>query len=160
LEGKEGGSVNNIADLFDLPREVIESRFDGTPLEPIALVTQKMVAWLPVSTNVIRDLGPLPGDEEEYAKRTKPYRRGILSERRLRDKRVTRERLIRDSKALRYALRWAAEDLVDYRSWGDEQAAEAARLRARIDEIFSYLTPEQRNEVYRQSKQARNETRT
>jgi hypothetical protein len=97
----------------------------------------------------------LPGDEEEYAKRAKPYRGGILSERRLRDKRTTRERLIRDAKAIRHALRWAVEDLVDYKSWGEQQAREASEMRARVEEVFSYLTQEERERVWKRSEEAR-----
>ena len=117
--------------------------------------TAKAQAFIPFSTQLLRDLGPLPGDEEEYGKRIKPYRGGILSERRLRDKRITRERLLKDSKALRHALRWASEDLVDTKSWGDHLASEAAQLRARIDEVFSYLTQEERERVWRLSAEAR-----
>lgn len=96
----------------------------------------KTQAFIPYSTQLIRDLGPLPGDEEEYAKRVKPYRGGILSARRLRDKRIKRERLIKDSKALRHALRWASEDLVDAKGWGDHLAAKVPQLeRVRIAAI-------------------------
>jgi hypothetical protein len=115
----------------------------------------KTIWEIPIGTQLLRDSGPLPGDEEEYAERARPYRGGILAEHRLRDRRVTRERLIRDSKALRHALRWAVEDLVDMESWGHHEAAEAAKMRARIDEIFSYLTEEQRTEVWRRSDEAR-----
>lgn len=79
--------------------------------------TQKALTFIPISTQLLRDLGPLPGDEQEYAKRAKPYRKGILSQRRLHDKRVTRERLVLDSIALRHALREAAEEIVDFKTW-------------------------------------------
>jgi hypothetical protein len=77
---------------------------------------------LPISTQLLRDFGPLPGDEEEYARFAKPYRGGILSERRLRDKRVSRERLVKDSIALRHALREATEELVDFKAWKEAKS--------------------------------------
>ena len=84
--------------------------------------------FIPLSTQILRDPGPLPGDEEEYAKRLKPYRGGILSERRLGDKRVTRERLVKDSLALRHALRAASEDLVDAKGWIEHLEASRAAV--------------------------------
>lgn len=99
-------------------------------MSDVATTVQKAQGFIPYSTQLLRDYGPLPGDEEQYAARTKPYRNGILSTRRLRDKRTTRERLLKDSKAMRYALREAVEDLVDAKSWGEHLAAENAKLRA------------------------------
>ncbi len=83
------------------------------PFPPV----QKTQVFIPMSTQVIRDFGPLPEDEEEYAKRSKPYRRGILSAKRLKDKRISRARLLKDSKALRHALREASEDIVDLNAY-------------------------------------------
>ena len=89
------------------------------------MVAQKLArGFIPFSTQILRDFRPEPGDEEEYARLTKPYRGGILSPKRLRDRRISRDRLIQDSEALRHALRGAAEDLVDLK-------AENARLRAK-----------------------------
>jgi hypothetical protein len=77
----------------------------------------KAQAFIPLSTDLLRDFGPLPGDEETYARYAKPYRRGILSPRRLRDKRLSRERILRSERALRHALRRATEDLNDLEQW-------------------------------------------
>lgn len=71
-------------------------------------------ARIPISTELLRDSGTLEGDEEEFARFSKPYRNGILSPARV--SRASRGRLIRDSRALRAALRNATNEIADLKA--------------------------------------------